>query len=166
MKQSVYLLHIFLCILLLAQRSNAQNCFNCKEMPRVAGFGFDIQVAQPDTFSQTANLWPEWKNLFMLAGVVSDQIGNTEKGCLRITIPPSVDTGNVQLMSVGGENFVNLPSNSLINSDLSNYGDYILTGKVSGQAGSCISRRRIKKRSFHLSYVTHGRLAAPVLRYA
>jgi hypothetical protein len=50
------------------------------------------------------------------------QIANNESGCIKMTIPPSVDTGDVELLSVGGETFVNLPSNPLISPDLSKYG--------------------------------------------
>jgi len=131
-----YLL-LFVVFVLIGFSAQAQQCGNCKEIPKIASFGFDVKVKEPNKDEGTENLWPEWKNLFMLAGVVSAQIGNNEKGCLKITIPPSVDTGDVQLLSVGGETFVNLPSNPLISPDLSKYGNYYLTGSITNSGTSC-----------------------------
>lgn len=125
-------------VLLLASfTARSQQCGNCKEIPRIAGFGFDIKVSEPNKEAGTEDLWPEWKNLFMIASVVSTQIANNEAGCVRITIPPSVDTGGVELLSVGGETFVNLPSNPLISQDLSRYGNYLLTGSITNNSTTC-----------------------------
>ena len=117
--------------------AKAPQCGNCKEIPKIAGFGFDIKVKQPNKEEGTENLWPEWKNLFMLASVVSIQIANNETGCLKMTLPPSVDTGDVELLSVGGETFVNLPSNPLISPDLSKYGSYLMTGSITNNGTNC-----------------------------
>ena len=130
-------LYIPFLLLLLSFSAKAQQCGNCKEIPKIAGFGFDIQVKQPNKDEGTENLWPEWKNLFMLASVVSIQIANNESGCIKMTIPPSVDTGDVELLSVGGETFVNLPSNPLISPDLSQYGNYLMTGSITNNGTSC-----------------------------
>ena len=129
----------FICfvLLLMINSAKAQQCGNCKEIPKIAGFGFDVQVKQPNKEEGTENLWPEWKNLFMLASVVSTQIANNESGCIKMTIPPSVDTGDVELLSVGGETFVNLPSNPLISADLSQYGNYLMTGSITNNGTSC-----------------------------
>jgi hypothetical protein len=128
---------ICLVLLLMINSAKAQQCGNCKEIPRIAGFGFDIQVKQPNKEEGTENLWPEWKNLFMFASVVAIQIANNESGCIKMTLPPSVDTGDVELLSVGGETFVNLPSNPLISPDLSKYGNYLMTGSITNNGTSC-----------------------------
>lgn len=133
-KQSTF---ICLVLLLIINSAKAQQCGNCKEIPRIAGFGFDIKIKQPNKEEGTENLWPEWKNLFMLASVVSIQIANNESGCIKMTIPPSVDTGDVELLSVGGETFVNLPSNPLISPELSKYGSYLMTGSITNNGTSC-----------------------------
>lgn len=134
-----YLL-LFIVLVLINFSVQAQQCGNCKEVPKIATFGYDIKVRQPNKEDGTDSLWPEWKNLFMMAYVVSSQIANKESGCIRITLPPSVDTGNVQLLAVGGETFVNLPSNPLISQDLSKYGNYFLTGSISNNGTSCQMR--------------------------
>lgn len=131
-----YLL-LFIVLALTGFSAQAQQCGNCKEIPEIASFGFDIKVRPPNKEDGTDSLWPEWKNLFMISSVVSTQLANNESGCLRITTPPSVDTGNVQLLSVGGETFVNLPSNPLISQDLSEYGNYFITGSISNNGTSC-----------------------------
>jgi len=130
-------LYIPFLLLLVSYSAKAQQCGNCKEIPKIAGFGFDIKVKQPNKEEGTENLWPEWKNLFMLASVVSTQIANNESGCLKMTIPPSVDTGDIEQLSVGGETFINLPSNPLISPDLSKYGSYLMTGSITNNGTSC-----------------------------
>ncbi|HEX3166793.1 MAG TPA: Ig-like domain-containing protein [Chitinophagaceae bacterium] len=129
----------FICcvLLLMINLAKAQQCGTCKEIPRIAGFGFDIKVAAPNKEAGTENLWPEWKKLFTFASVVASQIGDNEKGCIQMMTPPSVDTGDVEWMSVGGETFVNLPSNPLISPNLSKYGDYLLTGSITNNGTSC-----------------------------
>src|SRR5436190_8445205 len=130
-------LYLFVVLLFISFFAQAQQCGNCKKVPTIAGFGFDIKVAEPNKEAGTADLWSEWKKLFRFASVVSDQIGNNESGCLKMMTPPSVDTGDVQLISVGGETFVNLPSNPLISSNLSKYGNYLLTGSITNNGTSC-----------------------------
>ena len=130
-------LYLFVVLLFLSFFSKAQQCHNCKKVPTIAGFGFDIKVAEPNKEAGTESLWPEWKKLFTFASVVSSQVGNNEKGCIKMMTPPSVDTGNVELMSVGGETFVNLPSNPLISPNLSKYGNYLLTGSITNNGTSC-----------------------------
>lgn len=121
----------------ISSLAKSQECGNCKEVPKLTQFDFDIQVPQPNAADGTENLWPEWKNLFMLASSVSIQIQKANGNCLRITIPPSIDTGTTILGSVGGETFVNLPSNPFISADLSDYGDYLLTGMVTSEGPNC-----------------------------
>lgn len=123
-------------IFLLPLFSIAQQCGNCKQTPKLTTFDFDVQVPQPNVADGTENLWPEWKNLFIMAASVASNLKNSSGNCIKFTMPPSVDTGDVQLGSVGGETFTNLPSNPNISSDLSTYGNYLLTGliKKSGDA--------------------------------
>jgi len=134
--------------------AKAQQCGNCKEIPNIAGFGFDIQVKQPNKEEGTENLWPEWKNLFMLASVVAIQISNNESGCIKMTIPPSVDTSDFELLSVGGETFVNLPSNPLISPDLSKYGNYLLTGSITNNGTNCQLRVEVQTTCSRKTVVT------------
>lgn len=115
---------------LLTQFSYSQQCGNCKLTPKVTTFDFDVQVPKPNVADSTDQLWPEWKNLFILAGSVATNLKNNSGNCITFTMPPSTDTGDVQLASVGGETFTNLPSNPNISSNLSEYGDYLMTGIV------------------------------------
>jgi hypothetical protein len=114
----------------------AQQCGNCKETPKLTTFDFDVQVPTPNVTDSTDQLWPEWKNLFIIAGAVASNLKKNEGNCITFTIPPAVDTGDVQLAKVGGETFTNLPSNPNISSKLSEYGNYLMTGtiKKSGDA--------------------------------
>lgn len=123
---------IFLLIFLSFVFGNvlSQQCGNCKTTPKLSAFGFDIQIPQPSAADGTEKLWPEWKNLFILAGSLASNIRNSEAGCIILTIPPSYDKEGDELLSVGGETFTNLPSNPNISSDLSVYGDYLLTGSL------------------------------------
>ena len=108
----------------------AQQCGNCKLTPKLTTFDFDVQVPQPNAADGTDQLWPEWKNLFIMAGAVATNLKKNEGNCITFTMPPSTDTGGVQLGSVGGETFTNLPSNPNISANLSDYGDYFLTGQI------------------------------------
>lgn len=119
----------FSLLCLLTQFCYSQQCGNCKLTPKLTTFDFDIQVPKPNVADSTDKLWPEWKNLFILAGSVSAKLKNASSNCITFTIPPSTDTGGVQLASVGGT-FTNLPSNPNISSNLSEYGDYLMTGSV------------------------------------
>jgi len=130
-------LHACVVILLISVSARSQQCGNCKDIPKIIEFGFDIKVAEPNKEASTENLWPEWKNLFIIAQVVGTQISKNEGNCIRLIMPPSVDTGDVELLSVGGETFVNLPSNPLISADLSKYGNYVLTGAITSNGASC-----------------------------
>src|SRR5688572_16240586 len=103
---------LFLIISLLSSSTTlAQTCGHCHNRPSVATFDFDIQVAPPNSADTTANLWPEWKALFMLSSVVSTKLFNANKACIKFTQPPSFDSGDTTLLSVGGETFTNLPTN-------------------------------------------------------
>jgi len=107
-----------------------QECNNCDSYPKLIAFGFDVQVPEPGKEDSTENLWPQWKALFRLADHVSSKIKAANQNCVGVVLPPPVDTGDVQMMSVGGETFVNLPSNPNIASDLSVYGNYLMTGNI------------------------------------
>lgn len=137
-------LYLLLAFLLSCYSAKAQQCGNCKEIPKIAGFGFDIKVPEPDKAAGTENLWPEWKNLFMIASVVATKISNKEGACIRMTVPPAVDTGDVEIVSVGGETFVNLPSNPLLSPDLSTYGNYLLTGSIWNTGTNCQLRVEVQ----------------------
>ena len=128
---------LFVVLALINLSVQAQQCGNCKEYPKIASFGFDIKVKEPNKEDGTEDLWPEWKKLFTFASVVSIQIADNEKSCIKMMTPPSVDTGDVELISVGGETFVNLPSNPLISRDLSKYGNYLLTGSITNNGTNC-----------------------------
>ena len=41
-------LYIPFLLLLVSYSAKAQQCGNCKEIPKIAGFGFDIKVKQPN----------------------------------------------------------------------------------------------------------------------
>lgn len=114
----------------------AQQCGNCKLTPKLTTFDFDIQVPKPNVADSTDQLWPEWKNLFILAGSVATNLKKNSGNCITFTMPPSTDTGDVQLASVGGT-FTNLPSNPNISSNLSDYGDYLLTGTIKKAGDAC-----------------------------
>ena len=60
-----YLL-LFIVVVLINFSVQAQQCGNCKEVPKIAAFGFDIKIRQPNKEDGTDSLWPEWKNLFMI----------------------------------------------------------------------------------------------------
>lgn len=109
---------------------SAQQCGNCRITPKLTTFDFDVQLPKPNVADTTDKLWPEWKNLFILAASVSSNLQKNEGNCITFTMPPSTDTGGVQLGSVGGETFTNLPSNPNISSNLADYGDYLMTGSV------------------------------------
>jgi hypothetical protein len=137
MMPSIKIISFFILFGFFCFAAKAQNCTNCNEVPRIAGFDLDIRVPQPNAQDGTENLWPEWKSLFQMAGFVSAAIMQKEGSCLRFFVPPSVDTSDVQMISVGGETFTNLPSNPDIAADLSKYGDYIFTGTITGNS-NCV----------------------------
>ncbi|MFL5810813.1 MAG: hypothetical protein ACJ749_14930, partial [Flavisolibacter sp.] len=107
---------------------DGQSCSNCGSQPKVIQFDFDIKVPEPNKNDGTENLWPQWKQLFTLAGSVEARLLEKNAGCVRFTMPPSVDTGGIQQITTAGETFTNLPSNPTIATNLSPYGDYLLTG--------------------------------------
>ena len=117
--------------------SQAQDCNNCKVTPKITMFDFDIKVPPPNSSDTTTNLWPEWKNLFLIASSTGSTLKKNEGNCIILTYPPAIDTGDVQQAFVGGETFTNLPSNPLISSDLSDYGDYLLTGTITSDGTTC-----------------------------
>jgi hypothetical protein len=132
-----YCLFFLITALCLLQKIGAQQCGNCNFIPRLIQFDFDVQVPKPDAAKGTGNLWPEWKQLFRLAGFVGARMIERNAGCVKLTMPPSIDTAGAQQMSVGGESFTNLPSNPNISRDLSAYGDYFLSGKITSQDKEC-----------------------------
>lgn len=137
-KESSYRkLYFFLLILAASLQVSGQDCVNCKEVPKLTQFDFDIKVPTPNAADGTENLWPEWKNLFMIASMVGNQLMLANPDCIRITIPPSFDSAGTQEITVGGETFTNLPSNPLISADLSKYGDYLLTGVITANGTEC-----------------------------
>ena len=115
--------------------ATAQQCGNCNRRPSVAIFDFDIQVPAPSANDTTHELWPEWKALYQLAGIVGSQLATQNAGCIKFNKPPSFDIGDTTLSSVGGETFTNLPSNPKIGA-LNLYGDYLLTGTIAGTGTS------------------------------
>ena len=121
-----------ICVIFLTSHSSfsQQQCGNCKITPKVTTFDFDVQVPQPNVADTTDQLWPEWKNLFIMAASVATNLKKNEGNCITFTMPPSTDTGGVQSGSVGGETFTNLPSNPNISANLSDYGNYLLTGVI------------------------------------
>ena len=143
MKQAKILSALFLGIIWHFE-ATAQSCSNCNESPKIVQFDFDVQVQKPDTSNGTQNLWPEYKNLFIIAGSVGSNLQKMGTGCFRIVIPPAIDTGNIQQGSIGGETFTNLPSNPLISKDLSVYGDYVLTGTIIGNGTACVLHAEIQ----------------------
>jgi hypothetical protein len=120
--------------LVTAVRGIAQSCDHCRVTPKLTAFDFDVQVPQPNATDGTENLWPEWKSLFLLAPSVATNIKNKAGGCLILTLPPSYDKNDEQQLSAGGEVFTNLTSNPNISSDLSRYGDYLITGTITKSA--------------------------------
>ena len=143
MKQA-RILSILLFGILCRFEASAQSCSNCNESPKIVQFDFDIRVPKPDSSGGTQNLWPEWKNLFIIANSVGSTIQKSGAGCIIINIPPAIDTGNVLQGSIGGETFTNLPSNPLISKDLSVYGDYVLTGTITGNGTACTLHAEIQ----------------------
>jgi hypothetical protein len=131
-------------ILFFCYSSIAQECGNCKSIPKLATFDFDVKVPQPNVNDSTGNLWPEWKNLFIIAPSVGSHLRRNEGKCIVVVIPPSLDTGGFVGGSVGGETFTNLPSNPAISSDLSSYGDYLLTGEIRTSGGDYIIHAEIQ----------------------
>ena len=125
------LMQLLIFIIFLSTKSFTQDCGSCKTTPKLAVFDFDVQVPQPNAADGTDDLWPEWKALFRLAGHVATQLKNSYGNCIVQTVPPSYDKEDGEELSVGGETFVNLPSNPNISKNLSEYGSYILTGKIS-----------------------------------
>lgn len=115
--------------------SYGQQCGNCDRRPSIATFDFDIKVPPPAANDTTHELWPEWKALYLLAGMVSSKLGSLNAGCVKLNIPPSFDVGDTSLLSVGGETFTNLPSNPNIG-PLNVYGDYFITGTIAGTGTS------------------------------
>jgi len=76
--------------------------------------------------------------LFTLAGSVEARLLEKNAGCVRFTMPPSVDTGGIQQITTAGETFTNLPSNPTIATNLSPFGDYLLTGSINSQGNQCM----------------------------
>src|SRR5688572_2309208 len=87
--------------------SYGQQCGNCDRRPSIATFDFDIKVPPPSANDTTHELWPEWKALYLLSGIVSSKLGSLNAGCVKLNIPPSFDVGDTTLLSVGGETFTN-----------------------------------------------------------
>ena len=131
-------------ICLLVLDGITQECGPCKKRPSLALFDFDVQVAGPNTKDTTQNLWPEWKALFQLAGSVGTNLFASDSRCIKFTQPPSFDSGDTMLVSVGGETFTNLPDNPHISSNLSVYGDYFLSGRVYKSAGNIVLEVEVK----------------------
>ena len=126
-----------LTVLVFQLPAHGQSCGNCNYISRLIQFDFDVQVPRPDASQGTANLWPEWKQLFRLANFVGARMIERNAGCIKLTMPPSIDTAGTEEMSVGGETFSNLPSNPNISKDLSVYGDYFLSGKITSHEKEC-----------------------------
>ncbi|HKP31981.1 MAG TPA: hypothetical protein VJT83_04620, partial [Chitinophagaceae bacterium] len=135
--RTVNLLFLLIHVLAISFDASAQTCGNCNEAPRITQFDFDIRVPQPHTANGTNNLWPEWKNLFMIASSVGTNLKKADGGCIRLTFPPAIDTGDAQVARIGGETFSNLPTNPLLDKDLSIYGDYLLTGTITSDGMNC-----------------------------
>jgi hypothetical protein len=72
---------IAILIIVCCYSSDAQDCGNCKTVPKLATFDFDVKVPSPNATDKTANLWPEWKNLFMIAQSVSSHLKRNEGKC-------------------------------------------------------------------------------------
>jgi len=122
-----------------------QECGPCnKKKPSLAQFDFDVQVAAPNVKDSTQNLWPEWKALFGLAGSVGANLSASNNNCIKFTTPPSFDSGDTMLVTVGGETFTNLPDNPHISSNLSVYGDYFLSGRVYKSADNIVVEVEVK----------------------
>ena len=124
--------------------SIAQECGTCKKRPSLAVFDFDVQVGAPNTKDTTENLWPEWKALFGLAGSVGANLSAINSNCIKFTTPPSFDSGDTMLVTLGGETFTNLPDNPHISTNLSVYGDYFLSGRVLKSTGNIVMEVEIK----------------------
>ena len=123
--------------------SVSQECGNCNVPPRVTMFDFDVKVPKPNGDDTTKNLWPEWQQLFMIASATGASFKKQDGNCITLTYPPAVDTGDSQQGLIGG-NWANLPTNPLISSDLSDYGDYLLTGTITSDGATCTVHAEIQ----------------------
>src|SRR5687768_15111179 len=84
---------VVILVLIFSVKLTAQECGNCKNIPQIATFDFDVQVPQPNTADSTEQLWPDWKNLFMFSGSVAVSLFNENKNCITFVQPPSYDKG-------------------------------------------------------------------------
>ena len=111
----------------------AQQCGNCKTTPSVALYDLDVQVPQPELKGEKTQGWLEWQELFALAKHAHANLYKTNVGCVRFTQPVSNDDD----ILIVGATYTNLPA---ANKDVSQYGDYLITGSVKKSGSGYIMR--------------------------
>ncbi len=137
MNKSFLLCVTFFC-LFLCQKSEAQQCGNCKSTPSVASYDFHIQVTEPE---EDAKDLESWKQLFWLAKHANAFLFQNNKSCIQFIQPPSVVRTDESFVNKEGVEVPNLVSpgeimklgNTIANLPAPGnvaYGDYITTGNV------------------------------------
>ena len=139
---------------LFALQGSAQDCGNCKLIPRVANYDCDVQVPK---LSDTGQAMLQWRQLFWLGRHANAFLYQSNRGCIQFTQPVFVDEKGNEILIVA-EMHTQLPKRG----DVSGSGDYLLTGFVtlSGTNGvlhmelqSACSRKVVSTADvpFHLS---------------
>src|SRR3954465_15481701 len=111
---------LFFC--LVAVEMNGQECGQCKQMPRVANY--DLEVAVPK-LADTGEAMLQWRMLFWLGRHANNYVFHQNKDCVRFTQPVYSDGKENETLIIGATHAMLPPAG-----DISNFGDYILTGFV------------------------------------
>lgn len=148
-KTNLLFLILTLCFL---NKSNAQECGNCKSMPSLAAYDFDIQIAQPEKDPEAIK---KWTQLFWLARHANNHLAEQNKSCIKITqpvyqtdtkktflkdgieLPPLVE--EKETMKIGITT-ANVPADG----DLSRFGNYISTGSIKKNGGGYVVHMEIQ----------------------
>jgi hypothetical protein len=116
-------------LILFSSLLHAQDCANCKRLPRVASYDLNVQVAKP---SDTGEVMFQWRQLFWLSKFANSKLFELNKNCVRF-IQPMVKNKEGQDVILVGETSPMLPDDS----DPSDYGDYLITGTVTQSGNNC-----------------------------
>ena len=136
----------------------AQQCGNCKQTPKVAGYDLDVQVPQPKLNGTDSTGWLEWLRLFWVNKFAHGALFQNNKNCVRF-IQPESSEGVLKV----GETYTNLPEGNI-----SEFGDYYTTGYVKQQGdgyvmhielqASC-SRKVVAAATVQFQLLTSGQMA-------
>lgn len=136
--------------------SLAQQCSNCKQIPKVARYDLDIQVPQPKLQGQQTVGWLEWTRLFEIIGKINAALKQSAGNCIIFTQPNDARLSSESFTTKDGIEvpplteesdqlkvglyYTNLPPAG----DVSRFGDYITTGYVRAQGNAFIMQIEIQ----------------------